>query len=88
MVEFLGLIGFVLLITAAIWQIVPVVKKGHNDGMEVKYLLSLELGFIFMMIYTMLTEPVLFVILDYGVSAILIGILLWYRLFRSNEKDA
>lgn len=69
------------LIIAAVPQVIKTFKEGHSRGIAGGYIILLLIGFSSMMIYLLLTKPIIPVIINYLFNIVMMLILGYYKLF-------
>ncbi len=86
-ISLLGLLGNGLFVYAAMPEAIRTIKAGKALATPLDLIVTVMLGFIVMYTYTFLKSgwDMIFAI-NYGIQALIWGILLYYRLFRSKVR--
>ena len=88
-IQLIGYVGLALMMTSCVPQAIKIIKQGHSNGMEVFYLISLIIGFSFLITYVSLLPKVpVPLLINYIVNLIAYSIMTYYKFFpRLIGKD-
>ena len=78
-VDYFGWIGTALLVISGLPMLWKTVKDGHAEGVSLLFLLAWFSGLSCMFIFSFLKMKGLILLLNYGISVIVVGIILCYK---------
>jgi uncharacterized protein with PQ loop repeat len=81
MINIIGIIAMLCLMTATIPQAIKSIKDGHSKGIAGGYLILLLTGFSLMSIYLLLTKPIIPVLVNYASNIVMMLVVGYYKIF-------
>jgi len=84
-IQFIGLIGSIIMVFGAVPQLIKTFKDGHAEGLSFGTLICWLAGMICLLIYVRFYRSTDYIlIINYSFNLITTGIFLYYKLFRTH----